>query len=40
MSVRDAHDLCDTMETELKQKIRYLDINIHIEPCKDDQTEV
>lgn len=40
LSVREAHDLCDKMEAELKKKIRFLDINIHIEPCKDDKTEL
>lgn len=40
LSVKEAHDLCDNIEAELKKKIRFLDINIHIEPCKDDQTEL
>jgi len=40
MTVRKAHDLCDTIEEELKKKFKNLDINIHIEPCKDDKTNV
>jgi cation diffusion facilitator family transporter len=38
MSVKDAHDLCDQIEKELKFKIENLDINIHIEPCVADIT--
>lgn len=40
MSVREAHDLCDSIEAELKQKVNNLDINIHIEPRNDDRAEV
>ena len=40
LSVKEAHDLCDNIEAELKGKINFLDINIHIEPCKDDQTDL
>ncbi|MCD4697924.1 MAG: cation diffusion facilitator family transporter [Bacteroidales bacterium] len=40
MSVKEAHDLCDSIEHDLKQKIRRLDINIHIEPCKNDKTKI
>lgn len=40
MSVMEAHTLCDNIEAELKSTIRFLDINIHIEPCKDDQADL
>jgi len=33
MTVRDAHDMCDRIEIDLKNKLSELDINIHIEPC-------
>ena len=33
MTVRDAHDLCDKIESDLKNKLTELDVNIHIEPC-------
>lgn len=33
MSVREAHDLCDRIELDLKEKLNNLDVNIHIEPC-------
>ncbi len=33
MTVRDAHDLCDKIESELKNELTELDVNIHIEPC-------
>ena len=33
MTVRDAHDLCDKIEIDLKNKLTELDVNIHIEPC-------
>lgn len=33
MTVRDAHDLCDKIEFDLKNKLTELDVNIHIEPC-------
>jgi len=32
MSVQNAHNLCDSIETELNKKIKFLDTNIHIEP--------
>lgn len=40
MTVRKAHNLCDTIEEELKKNFNNLDIDIHIEPCKDDKTNV
>ena len=40
LSVKEAHDLCDAIEADLKGKIDLFDINIHIEPCKDDQANV
>ena len=40
LSVREAHDLCDKIEIELKESITDLDINILIEPCNDDKTKV
>jgi cation diffusion facilitator family transporter len=40
MSVAEAHNLCDTIEAELKEKFTNLDINIHIEPCSDDRADV
>jgi cation diffusion facilitator family transporter len=33
MTVKDAHQLCDVIEDDLKLNINNLDINIHIEPC-------
>jgi divalent metal cation (Fe/Co/Zn/Cd) transporter len=30
----DAHDFCDHLEKEIKEKIPNLSILIHIEPCK------
>lgn len=33
MTVREAHDLCDKIEIDLKNKLTELDVNIHIEPC-------
>ncbi|MEZ5195227.1 MAG: cation diffusion facilitator family transporter [Bacteroidales bacterium] len=33
MTVREAHDLCDNIEYELKNRMERLDVNIHIEPC-------
>ena len=32
MSVNESHELCDRIEKNLKQRINYLDINIHVEP--------
>jgi len=40
MSVREAHDLCDAIEADLKKMFNNLDINIHIEPCKEDKTNI
>jgi cation diffusion facilitator family transporter len=36
MKVEEAHDLCDTIEADLKKLFNNLDINIHIEPRKED----
>lgn len=33
MTVREAHDLCDKIEIDLKNKLTEIDVNIHIEPC-------
>jgi cation diffusion facilitator family transporter len=33
MTVKEAHDLCDTIEDEIKLSINNMDINIHVEPC-------
>ena len=40
MNVEEAHDLCDAIEADLSKSINNLDINIHIEPRKDDKTDV
>lgn len=40
MSVKESHDLCDAIEADLKRNFSNLDINIHIEPCKNDKTGV
>ena len=40
MSVLESHNLCDAIEADLKKEFNNLDINIHIEPCKDDKTDV
>ena len=32
LSLREVHDVCDEIENYLKNKIRNLDINIHVEP--------
>ena len=34
MNVTRAHDICDSIESALKNEIRNIDINIHIEPRK------
>jgi cation diffusion facilitator family transporter len=37
MTVRESHDLCDKLEEKLKEHIKSVDINIHVEPnseCK------
>jgi divalent metal cation (Fe/Co/Zn/Cd) transporter len=34
--VVDAHDFCDHLEKDIKEKIPNLSILIHIEPCKTD----
>ncbi len=33
MTVKNAHDLCNKIEFDLKNKLTELDVNIHIEPC-------
>jgi len=33
MTVKESHDLCDTIEDEIKLNIDNMDINIHVEPC-------
>lgn len=40
MTVREAHTLCDSMEAELKESFNNLDINIHIEPCKNNKASI
>lgn len=37
MSVKEAHDLCDRIENDIKQSIKNMDINIHVEPCEENQ---
>ncbi len=32
IKLQKAHDLCDEIETEIKSKIKNMDINIHVEP--------
>jgi divalent metal cation (Fe/Co/Zn/Cd) transporter len=34
--VVDAHDFCDHLEKDIKEKIPNLSILIHVEPCKTD----
>jgi cation diffusion facilitator family transporter len=34
MTVKEAHDLCDTIEFKIKETINLIDISIHIEPGK------
>jgi len=34
ISVKEAHEICDEIEAEIKNKLGSVDINIHIEPCK------
>jgi len=34
LSLREVHDVCDELETELKSKIKNLQINIHVEPTE------
>jgi cation diffusion facilitator family transporter len=36
LSLKDVHDVCDAIETELQDKIKNLDINIHVEPLEAD----
>jgi cation diffusion facilitator family transporter len=34
LSLKEVHDVCDEIETELKLKIKHLQINIHVEPAE------
>jgi cation diffusion facilitator family transporter len=34
LSLGEVHDVCDELETELKSKIKHLEINIHVEPTE------
>jgi len=34
MSVRESHDLCDTIEAVLKEKLPNLEVTIHVEPIR------
>ena len=36
LTLREVHDTCDEIETELKNKVRNLHINIHAEPLESD----
>jgi cation diffusion facilitator family transporter len=38
MTVRDCHDLCDTIERDIEENIRNTRVLIHAEPCKTDCT--
>ena len=32
LSLQEVHNVCDDVENDLKQKIKYLEVNIHVEP--------
>jgi cation diffusion facilitator family transporter len=34
LSLKEVHDVCDELETELKSKIKHFEINIHAEPVE------
>jgi len=34
LSLRQVHDVCDEIETELKSKIKHFQISIHVEPLE------
>jgi cation diffusion facilitator family transporter len=34
MTLKEVHDICDQIEEELKEKLKNLDINIHVEPAE------
>lgn len=36
MTIKEGHDLCDRIESVLKNNIRNLDITIHLEPCSSE----
>lgn len=38
MSVKESHDLCDKIESELKNKLPNLEITIHVEPIEKTKT--
>jgi divalent metal cation (Fe/Co/Zn/Cd) transporter len=35
-SVEEAHNMCDHLENDLKEKLPRLNITIHIEPCEQE----
>lgn len=36
LSLKQVHDICDEIENELKQQIKNLEINIHVEPAEEN----
>jgi cation diffusion facilitator family transporter len=36
LSLKQVHDVCDELETELKSKIKNFEINIHVEPVESE----
>ncbi len=39
MSLKEVHDMCDDIETKIKSKLGFIEINIHVEPL-DSRTEL
>jgi cation diffusion facilitator family transporter len=39
LSLKEVHDICDEVENELKQKIKNLEINIHVEPTEQNSKD-
>jgi len=36
LSLKEVHDVCDEIESDLKSKIRHFQINIHVEPVENE----
>ena len=33
LSVKESHDICDSIEKEIETKLKNVEVNIHVEPC-------
>ncbi len=38
-SLQDVHDICDKIEEEIKIRIKHIEINIHVEPLKENNNQ-